>query len=200
MNGQKLELEMIDKITAYLDATTPLPTRADLLFVFGTQFLTPAQLAVDLYHQQRAPLVVLTGGVNRITGRNEADYHFAFLVESGVPPQCIIVENRSTNTLENVTFSLPLIAQKLPLTSIRSVLAVCKWMHSRRALMTLKRQLPHGIRYFAHTYDPNGITRKNWPLDPGSESANVLKNWERIPQYLEWGHLEEITRDGDYYI
>jgi hypothetical protein len=60
--------------------------------------------------------------------------------------------------------------------------------------MTLKRHFPHGIRYYVHTYEPNGITRENWFLDPRAEGANVLKHWERIPQYLEWGHIEEIKR------
>ena len=59
-------------------------------------------------------------------------------------------------------------------------------MHSRRALMTLKRQLPSGIRYYAHTYAPENVTRENWYLKSALDGANVLKNWEAIPRYLEW--------------
>ena len=75
--GRVVELttEEIARITAYLDATTPLPERADLMFVFGSHWLTPAQLALQLYQQQRAPLVVLTGGENRYTGHNEASLY-----------------------------------------------------------------------------------------------------------------------------
>lgn len=190
----------IAEITAYLDATTPLPDHVDLLFVFGSRQMTPAYLAVELYHNGQAPYVVLTGGANRYTGHNEADAYFELLISRGVPHNKIILENRSTNTLENVTFALPLIEQTIPLDSIQTVLAVCKWMHSRRALMTLKRHLPQGVRYYAHTYVPEGITRENWHQNPLAASANVLKHWERIPQYLEWGHIAEITRDQNSYI
>jgi uncharacterized SAM-binding protein YcdF (DUF218 family) len=190
----------IARITAYLDATTPLPERADLMFVFGSRWLTPAQLAAQLYHDQRARLVVLTGGGNRYTGQNEANSHWRVLTDAGVPEENIVLENRSTSTLENVTFAIPLIEQKLAMTSIQSVLGICKWMHSRRALMTLKRHFPRGIRYYAHTYEPNGITRENWHMNPRAESANVLDDWERIAAYLQLQQIEEIVREGDCYI
>lgn len=190
----------IARITAYLDATTPLPEQADLIFAFGSRMTTAAHLSAQLYHEGRAPLIVITGGNNRYTGHNEAELFHSILLDANVPSNKIIVEKQSTNTLENVTLALPLIEQKLPLASIRSVLAVCKWMHSRRALMTLKRHLPSGIRYYAHTYEPSSITRQNWHENPRTASANVLKNWENIPKYLEWQHITEITRDGDCYI
>ena len=196
----ELTPEAMAEITAYLDATTPLPDRADLLFVFGTRLLTPAYIAIDLYTRHKAPYIVLTGGVNRYTGENEANAYFAILTSAGVPAENIIVENQSTTTRENVMFALPLISQKVPLSSIRSVLGVCKWMHSRRALMSLKRYFPQGVRYYACTYEPEGITRENWHRAPRAESANVLENWEHIPQYLELNQLEEIIRDGDGYI
>jgi vancomycin permeability regulator SanA len=192
--------ETIAQITAYLDATTPLPKYADLAFVFGTRLLTPAQIGLDLHRQQRLSYIILTGGNNRYTGENEADVHYSFLTEMGIPPDNIVLENRSTNTFENVTFALPLIEQKLPIASVKCVLAICKWMHSRRALMTLKRNFPPGIRYYAVTYEPEGITRQNWHSDPSKETGNVLKNWECIPDYLHRGHIAEIVRDGDCYI
>jgi uncharacterized SAM-binding protein YcdF (DUF218 family) len=196
----ELTAKEIAEITCYLDATTPLPTHADLLFVFGSRMLTAAELAANLYAEGRAPYIVITGGENRYTGHNEADAFYQVLTEDHVPAEKIIVENRSTNTLENVTFALPLIEAKLSLDSIRSLLVICKWMHSRRALMTLKRHFPRGVHYYAHTYEPRGITRENWHQNPRAESANVLKQWEGIPKYLEWGHIEDITLDGDHYI
>jgi vancomycin permeability regulator SanA len=192
--------EAIAQITTYLDATTPLPEHADLAFVFGTRLLTPAQIAVDLYRQQRVSYIILTGGNNRHTRTNEANAHYSFMTAMGIPANKIVLENRSTNTLENVTFALRLIEQQLPLSSVKFVLAICKWMHSRRALMTLKRHLQPGIRYYAYTYEPEGVTRQNWHSEPSKETASVLGNWDHIPEYLKWGHIAEIVRDGDCYI
>jgi hypothetical protein len=196
----ELTVEEIAHITSYLDATTPLPERADLIFAFGSRMTTAAEIAAQLYHEKRAPLIVITGGENRYTRQNEADLFLDVLMRAGVPRDSIIVENKSTNTLENVVLALPLIQERLRVSSLQSVLAVCKWMHSRRALMTLKRHFPRGVRYYAYTYVPNGMTRENWPLSPRDESANVLKNWENIPKYLAMAHLEEIVREGDAYV
>ncbi len=196
----ELTPDQISEITGYLDASTPLPARADLLFVFGSRLEKPAHLTAELYHTGVAAYIVLTGGTNRYTGHVEAHVHRDILVNAGVPQNNIIVEDQSTNTLENVTFALPLIEDKMSISSINAVLAVCKWMHSRRALMTLKRHLPAGIRYYAHTYEPEGITRDNWHTTAPKESANVLKNWESIPKYLAKGHLAEIKRDGDAFV
>lgn len=185
------------KITSYLDATTPLPPKVDLIFIPGTRLRVPADMAAELYAGGLAPYIVVTGGENR-AGVPEARTHFAILTNAGVSAEQVIVEDRSTNTLENVTFALPLIEAKMPLASLTTILVICKWMHSRRVLMTLKRHFPRGIRYYAHTYEPEGITRNNWHRHP--QGAKVLKNWERIPQYLEWRHIEEIIRDGDSYV
>lgn len=196
----KLTPDLVKSITDYLDASTPLPERADLIFVFGTRLITPAKIAAELYRQQRAPYIVLTGGNNRHTGENEADRMYTAVMEMGVLEEAIVVERRSTNTLENVTLAIPEIEKKMALASMKSVLAVCKWMHSRRALMTLKRRFPRGVRYYAHTYAPEGITRENWHTEALTETANVLKNWENIPEYIQRGHLEEIVRDGNGYV
>ena len=192
--------EKITTITDYLDVTTPLPDRADLLFIFGTRLETPALIASELYQRNIAPYIVLTGGSNRYTWENEAEAHYRVLVKAGIPKDKIIIENQSNNTLENVTFARPLIEKKIGVDSIQSVVAICKWMHSRRALMTLKRHFPDGIRYYAHTYEPKGITREDWHQHLETESAKVIKHWESIPQYLELGHIEEITPDGDAFI
>jgi uncharacterized SAM-binding protein YcdF (DUF218 family) len=190
----------VQKITRYLDAATPLPAAADLIFVPGTRLPTPALIAADLFRRRIAPIIVLTGGDNRHTGENEARAHVALLREQGIALDSMIMEDRSTNTLENVTFALPLIAEQIALEALTSIVIVAKWMHSRRVLMTLKRHMPAQVRYYAHTYDPEGVTRENWHLHPREESANVMKNWERIPQYLAWGHLAEVTRDGDAFV
>ncbi len=59
-----------------------------------------------------------------------------------MPPERIIVESESTNTLENVVFALPEIESRVALETIGSMFVVTKWYHGRRAMMTLKRHLP----------------------------------------------------------
>lgn len=195
-----LSQEEIISITEYLDVTTPLPEQVDLIFVFGTRFPEPAYLAAEILKAGVSNLVVLTGGVNRLNGMNEALTHRAILLQENISEVCIIYESESTNTLENVTFALPKISQRVELSHVQKILVVAKWMHSRRALMTLKRHLPAGIQYSVTSYEVDGITRAGWHLLDEKRVKSVLKNWERIPVYLEWGHLAEVERHGDVYV
>lgn len=185
------------EIAAYLDATTRVPDGGvDLIFVPGTRLVEPALIAANMLRAHVAPVAVLTGGVNERTGLGEAEEHCRVITKWGIPGDRLIVEDQSTNTLENARLSLPLVLSRCgkPL----RVLAIAKWMHSRRVLMTLKRNWPPGIRYYAFTYVPDGVTQSNW-FD-GPSSADVLRNWEAIPTYMAAGHLAEITRHGGAYV
>jgi len=180
----------------YLDLRTPLPDKADLIFVFGTRHAKPAHVAARLFEQGVAGYVVVTGGVNRGTGLNEAEAHREVLLEDGVPADRIIVEPASTNTLENVVFALPRIAEVMALDSIQSMVVVAKWFHARRATMTLKRHLPDGIRYFVESWKPPDVLRRDW-WQHADARAHVMREMESIPLYLEKGDIAEIqARDG----
>jgi uncharacterized SAM-binding protein YcdF (DUF218 family) len=193
-----LSSEEAGRIAAFL-AVDAAPGQADLAFVFGTRHLEPAYIAADLLRRGVVNYVTITGGKNRLTGDNEALAHLAILVREGVPPERIIVESSSTNTLQNVTFALPKIAACLPLDSIRAVVVVTKWYHCRRALMTLKRHLPPGIRYFTRSYEPSDVTRQDWYLH-AEAARRVLKEWQCLPAYLQQGHLAEIRREGEAFV
>jgi DUF218 domain len=187
-----------DHIMRYLDLHAE-PVEADLAFVFGTRLPQPAELAVRLYQTGLVPLIVLTGGRNRLTNQIEAHDHRDMLTDAGVPLEQIIVEDQSTNTLENVRFALPLLAAKRDLTTIGRILVIAKWYHARRAMMTLKRHLPHGIRYFPISYEPAGSSRSDWQATEEGRQ-HVLGNWHAIPTYLAQGHLAEIFPEGSAFM
>ena len=167
-------------------------------FVFGTRHPDPAHIAADLYHRGVVRYVVLTGGHNATDGRCEALSHLRILLAEGVPRARAIVEQASSNTKENVTGALRALAEA-DCGAIRSVVAVVKWYHSRRALMTLRRYFPAGTRYYAVTYAPPGIPRVGWERDAVA-AQRVRQEWEAIPRYLAAGDIAEVRRDGDAYV
>ena len=63
-----------------------------------------------------APLLIFAGGLGAITRHlwhePEADQFAAIAIGMGVPKERILVENRSTNTGENVLFTKQLLAEK----------------------------------------------------------------------------------------
>lgn len=188
----------LDQILRYLDLHAE-PVNADLAFVFGTRLRQPADIAIQLYQAKFIPLIVLTGGANRLTGQIESHNHRDILCTAGIPLEYIVVEDQSINTLENVRFALPRIAAVRDLTTIKHILVITKWYHARRAMMTLKRHLPTGIHYYPITYEPLGISRTNWQeTEKGRQS--VLENWQAIPNYLARGHLTEVIPDGSGFV
>jgi uncharacterized SAM-binding protein YcdF (DUF218 family) len=197
-NSLNYKLHEPHKISQYLDLHTS-PVSADFAFVFGTSLSDPTLVAINLYQQRFTSYILLTGGQNRHTGMIESHSHRKKLIMANIPEQHILMEDTSTNTLDNVRNTLPIIIQNFDIQKLRRILIIVKWYHSRRALMTLKRHLPDGIRYYPITYEPENIRRKDWHLYEGNRQQ-ILEEWEKIPKYLAQDHLAKVYKDGNAYV
>ena len=84
------------------------PTKADCIVGFGNFNSDIARRAAELYHQGYAPKILFTGGLGRNTTRlftePEAVRFAKVAMECGVPECDIILEDKSTNTKENIDF------------------------------------------------------------------------------------------------
>jgi vancomycin permeability regulator SanA len=198
VTAEELTPEDVQRITPRFLALDAPPRQADLAFILRTRFAAPALLAAELFACGQVGCIVVTGGPNPRTGVNEAQAHHDLLIARGVPEDAIILETSSTYTLEYVSFALPLIHARIPRDQLRGVVAITKWYHARRAIMTLKHHLPAGVRYFAQSYEPEEIPRSGWQLSAASAEP-VLHEWESIPRYLALGHIANIERvDGAF--
>src|SRR5947209_15071961 len=87
------------------------PQKADILFLFGSPNLSIADKGFELYKLGFAPYVVTTGlaSMTEESGWDMtlADKYAERLLISGVPEKRIIIQNKSMNTLEDVTFIIP---------------------------------------------------------------------------------------------
>lgn len=57
------------------------PDGVDVIFIPGTRLQEPARLAADLLARRLAPFAVLTGGINRVSGKCEAREHYRLMRE-----------------------------------------------------------------------------------------------------------------------
>ncbi len=181
-----------EQITAYLDIEAP-PPGPSAHIIFGTRLPTPAELVARRYHQGLAPLIILTGGVNRHTGVVEAHLHRDALLELDVPESVIRFEDQSTTTGENVERALPFVHEALR--AGLDLTAVCKWYH-RRALQRLRLLVPEAPGFYAVTWEPATvegvkIIRSEWFKAPVT-ARPVLKEWQVIPKRLADGTLQEV--------
>ena len=89
---------------------------ADAILVLCSHDKIVAERGARLFLEGWAPLLIFSGGLGTITkgiwSEPEADQFAEIAIGMGVPCDKILIENRSTNTGENVIFTRALLAEK----------------------------------------------------------------------------------------
>lgn len=120
------------------------PDKADCIFVLGSHDMRVAEYAADLYLQGYAPYMVFSGGFGNFTAgvfvKPEAELFADIAVKKGVPADKILIENKSTNTGENVEFTKKLLAEKG--LDFKTFILVQKPYMERRTFATFKKVWP----------------------------------------------------------
>lgn len=118
--------------------------KADCILTLGSHDLRVADRAADLYLQGLAPLLIFSGGLGNFTQdmwtTSEADLFAEIAIKRGVPEESILIENKSTNTGENIAFTQAL----LDAGNIHpeSFIVVQKPYMERRSYATFKKHWP----------------------------------------------------------
>lgn len=118
--------------------------KSDCLLVLGSHDIRVAEYAADLFLQNYAPYIIFSGGVGRLTTglfkKTEAEIFAEIALKKGIPREKIILENRATNTGENITLVRELITeQKL---NFKSFIVIQKPYMERRTYATCKKVWP----------------------------------------------------------
>ena len=82
---------------------------ADLIFVLGSNDLRVPTYAASLFHQQIAPLVLISGGIAHTTDllrtgweKTEAEMFAEVMIQAGVPKERLLLETQAHHTGENL--------------------------------------------------------------------------------------------------
>ena len=118
--------------------------KADCILALGSHDTRVADRAAELYLEGWAPVVLFSGGLGNVTKgiwtEAEADKFAAIARRRGVPPEAILIENRSTNTGENILFSRQLLQEKG--LDPQTFIVVQKPYMERRSYATFKKHWP----------------------------------------------------------
>lgn len=186
MPDSEISLEQAAAITAFVDIQAPPPNGLPTAhFVFGTNQLAPVMdLVTERHKRGLAPLIIVTGGVNRHTGIIEGHAFHRALTENGIPDKAIRVEDTSANTWQNVENAAPFIHAALA--NGLKITAISKWFH-RRTVHALKTHALDLGSFYALGWEPNyhgqRVTRTNWLTIPDGK-RRVLREWEEINRRL----------------
>lgn len=90
--------------------------RADAILVLCSHDKKVAERGAELFLGGWAPLLIFSGGLGAITRdiwtESEADQFAEIAIAMGVPKERILIENKSTNTGENILFTKQLLAER----------------------------------------------------------------------------------------
>jgi len=118
--------------------------KSDIILALGSHDPRVAERGAQLFLDGWAPLLMFSGGLGNLTRgvweESEADKFAAIAIKMGVPGEKILIENRSTNTGENIRFSKELLAGKN--ISPQKFILVQKPYMERRTYATFKKRWP----------------------------------------------------------
>ena len=135
--------ELADKLWRYHQLNHAL-AKADAILVLCSHDKAVAERGAQLFLDGWAPLLAFSGGQGSITKHlwhePEADLFARIAVAAGVPSDKILIENKSTNTGENVLFTKRLLAERN--VDPQSFIVVQKPYMERRSYATFRRLWP----------------------------------------------------------
>ena len=142
---------------------------ADVIIVLCSHDIQVADRGAQIFNEGWATFIVMSGGFGELTAkmfdRPEADLFADRAVSLGIPREKIWIENRSTNTGENVSFTRRLLTQSGQV--IRKAIVVQKPYMERRAYATFKKVWPEpeiivtSPQTLFYEYKSAGISRED---------------------------------------
>ena len=187
---------------------------ADAIVVLCSHDQAVAERGAQLFLERLAPLLIFSGGLGAITkhlwSEPEADQFAAIALAMGVPQASILVENRSTNTGENVAFTRQLLAEKG--IDPQTLIVVQKPYMERRSYATFQKVWP-GKRLMVTSpqvsFDDYLAKYSNETLTPDDVVSIMVGDLQRIRVYPEkgfqieqdipagvWAAFEELVAAG----
>jgi uncharacterized SAM-binding protein YcdF (DUF218 family) len=145
-----IQLEMNDQVLAWVERIWDYHrmnhqlSSADAILVLCSHDKMVAKTSAQLFLDKWAPLLIFSGGLGAITKTlwqvPEADQFAEVAISMGVPAERILIENRSTNTAENVHFTKALLAEQQ--INPRKFILVQKPYMERRSYATFRKLWP----------------------------------------------------------
>lgn len=188
-------LDWSRKIWDYHHVNHALQT-ADCILVLGSHDTRVAERGAELLLQGYAPMILFSGGLGRLTEglwtEPEADLFARIARQMGVPEHQILVENRSTNTGENISLAYQTLQQHG--IHIKRMILVQKPYMERRAYATFIKQWP-GEPIEVMVSSPK-ISFDNYPNEDISLDLLInimIGDLQRIERYPKMGYqIEQV--------
>ena len=152
-----------------------------------------AYKAAELFRMGRIRTLITSGGVKwNFDGReiSEAEYLADILRQEGVPEEAILVEDRSTTTVENLLYCTILFDKVFKLKNVKTVMIVTSASHLRRSLGLAELLLPRTMKVVGSpatvSEDPLAY------LDTEHRRFQTMRELPLIKDLIDAGLMEDI--------
>lgn len=166
--------------------------KSDAILVLCSHDKRVAERAAELFKEEWAPLLIFSGGLGSITRtfwtQPEADQFAAIAIDLGVPPDKILIENRSTNTGENFQFTGQLLLERG--IDPRKFIVVQKPYMERRSFATFRKMWPEKdviVTSPQVAFDEYLDSYTNEALSADDVISIMVGDLQRIKVYAEMG-------------
>ncbi|MFM7086263.1 MAG: YdcF family protein [Cyanobium sp.] len=167
------------------------PVQADYTVVCGMSLWErPVSVACDLYRRGIAGKLIFTGGYNHRIRGTEAEAMTAKALASGIPPGEVFCEDRAAHTRENLEFSWSIM--KTAHASVSAINLIGINYHVKRALLTARAVLPHGIRIGHASYPSLYFDRDSWHATERGR-RDVLNELSKLQAYFPEAMPQELS-------
>jgi uncharacterized SAM-binding protein YcdF (DUF218 family) len=194
---------LAEKLWHYLQLNQQIE-KSDAILVLCSHDQRVAERAAQLILEEWAPLLIFSGGLGSITSkmwtRPEADQFAAIAVGLGVPPERILIENKSTNTGENFRFTRKLLAEKG--IDPRKFIVVQKPYMERRSFATFRKMWPEKeviVTSPQVEFDEYLESYTNKELSVDDVISIMVGDLQRIKVYAERGFQISQEIPGDVW-
>lgn len=167
--------------------------KADAIIGFGSNDITIATRASQLFIDGWAPYLLFSGGLGKGTegvwSKTEAETFFEMAVDFGIDKEKIFIENKSTNTGENILFSKELFANYE--IKVQKIIVVHQPNMGRRIYATIRKQWPEIIPIIA----PANCSLEEYMdslistgVDEHDLFSNIVGDFQRIDVFAKYGY------------
>lgn len=188
--------------------------KADAILVLCSHDRKVAERAAELFLNEWAPLLIFSGGLGSITRdiwtKPEADQFAEIAIAMGVSQESILIENKSTNTGENILFTKQLLAERN--IAPQKFIVVQKPYMERRSFATFRKIWPEKdvlVTSPQVSFDEYLDSYSAKELSPNDVINIMVGDLQRIRTYAEegfqihqdipedvWSAFEELVRAG----
>ena len=169
------------------------PAPADCIVGFGCYNEDIPRRAAQLYRDGYAPWVLFSGGLGRNTAgmwtESEAERFARIAMDEGIPENAILLENKSTNTAENILSTKKLLAERG--IAVKRILGVHKPYMERRIYAAWKNywpQMPFRITSYPQTMGEYLATAKQRGRDEEATINMLVGDFQRVDIYAKLGY------------